>query len=286
MEGDTNQRIEKFKGFYAPNTTPVPDNFFDELLADLSGAEVKIVCYVMRRTFGFKRQSDSISISQMLTGIQRKDGTRLDRGTGLTKPTLLRALRSLKERNVLLAERRQSVSRGDEATEYRLNIIGEPRGKKMSHGGEAQNFTTPVVKKLDHPVVKKSYPQETGIQETVLNNVNVYDKSKTGTNEPVENRTDLRKLPDLALPREQIKYIADDIFAALGDTHSRGFYYLVAAKVPERVIRRTLSEIKQGNARSPAKVFTSRMKDYAAERSVPAIDTATLVGKMSLNERR
>jgi hypothetical protein len=142
------QKVPQFQGFYTPNSTAVPDNFFDELLADLSGAEVKVVCYVMRRTFGFKRQSDEISIRQMLYGIVKKDGTRLDCGTGLSKLTLLRALRSLKERRVLLTVRNSSVEHGDEATSYRLNIIGEVGGKKMIHGGEAQNFTTPLVKKI------------------------------------------------------------------------------------------------------------------------------------------
>lgn len=32
-----------FCGFRSPNTTPIPDEVFDELLADLSGAEVKVL---------------------------------------------------------------------------------------------------------------------------------------------------------------------------------------------------------------------------------------------------
>jgi hypothetical protein len=47
------------------------------------------------------------------------------------------------------------------------------------------------------------------------------------------------------------------------DQHSQPFYALVAAKIPESVIRQKLSEIKHGGAHSPAKVFTSAMKGYA-----------------------
>lgn len=263
------QKIEAFKGFYVPNSTPVPDNFFDELLAELSGAEVKVVCYVMRRTFGFKRQSDDISISQMLNGIVKRDGTRLDRGTGLSKPTLLRTIRSLKERNVLISLRNSSAERGDEATSYRLNIIVETRGKEMSHGGEIQKFTTGVVKKVDPPVVKKSYPQGTGLQHTE-NTVNVNDFSKKEKDEmPDEHaqapdKTDLRRLPDLKQDKDRTEYIANEISRELRDEHSKAFYYLVAAKIPEHVIRKALAEIREGGARSPARVFTSRIKDYAA----------------------
>jgi len=78
-------------------------------------------------------------------------------------------------------------------------------------------------------------------------------------------KTYLRKLPDLDQPKEKTKLIAQDIYQALGDKHSQGFYYLVAAKVPEGKIHATLSSIKHSGARSPAKVFASRMKEYAAE---------------------
>lgn len=47
--------------------------------------------------------------------------------------------------------------------------------------------------------------------------------------------------------------------------HSQAFYYLVAAKVPEPVVRKTLSEIRHDGARSPARVFAHRMKQYAAD---------------------
>src|SRR5687767_7341395 len=101
-----NQKRPIFTGFRSPNYTQVPDELFDELLVELSGAELKTLLYIIRRTFGFKRDSDSISLSQMLHGITKHDGTPLDRGIGLSKPTLLQALRSLEERQIILTERR------------------------------------------------------------------------------------------------------------------------------------------------------------------------------------
>jgi len=73
----------QFKGYASPNYTPVPDELFDEQLPDLSGAELKVLLYVIRRTFGFKRESDNISISQMLNGLHTYDGRQLDRGVVL-----------------------------------------------------------------------------------------------------------------------------------------------------------------------------------------------------------
>src|SRR5919106_799613 len=77
METEHTNNRKEFKGFYVPNSTQVPDTLFDELLSELSGAELKVVLYIIRRTFGFKRQTDTISISQLLHGITKKIGQAL-----------------------------------------------------------------------------------------------------------------------------------------------------------------------------------------------------------------
>jgi hypothetical protein len=97
------------------------------------------------------------------------------------------------------------------------------------------------------------------------NNVNVSKEGRgeTGVEEP---KTDLHSLPDLDLPREHINSIANEILAVFGDQNSKPFYTLVASKIPESFIRQKLSELKQGNSRSPARVFVSIVKNYAAEK--------------------
>jgi hypothetical protein len=84
-----------FKGYSKPNYTPVPDELFDEQLPDLSGAELKVLLYIIRRTFGFKKESDNISLNQLLHGITTREDVVLDRGTGLSKKTLLDTIRNL-----------------------------------------------------------------------------------------------------------------------------------------------------------------------------------------------
>jgi hypothetical protein len=168
---------------------------------------------------------------------------------------------------------------------YYERVFGKQKPIDSSHetrkGGDeesaisdvAQNATSEV-QKTPHPIWPESPPlrwreepqsnKQTEINN--LNNVNVNaDKEREGGYQEQEPKTDLRKLPDLDQPKEKTKLIAEDIYRALGDKHSQGFYYLVAAKVPEGRIFATLSELKQSGAHSPAKVFTSRMKDYAAE---------------------
>jgi Bacteriophage replication protein O len=267
------QGQEKFKGFYVPNSTQVPDTLFDELLSELSGAELKVVLYIIRRTFGFKRQSDTISINQLLFGITKKSGEALDKGTGLSKPTLLQALKSLTEKNIILPTRQFDEKGGFMPTEYRLNIastppeshhetppskkiLPSPLGQKTFQG-EAENFTKPLVKELYHTRYSK---QDTD------NNVNV-DKEGKGSGGTEEPKTDLHKLPTLEQDKAETELIANDILHQLGDRQSFPFYYLVASRVPKREIHAALSSIKQGGATSPPKVFANRMKNYVAQRA-------------------
>src|SRR6266536_5174085 len=176
MGSTDNQKPSPFRGFRSPNYSPVPDELFDELLVELSGAELKVLLYIIRRTFGFKRDSDNISLSQMLQGIRTHDGRILDRGVGLSKKTLLLVLRTLEERGIILTERRQSAEKGNEPTAYCLNVIGvdpapppreekstPPLGEKLHQGGGGK--ITPSPRGKNYPTQEKVV-QETAQQET------------------------------------------------------------------------------------------------------------------------
>jgi hypothetical protein len=244
-----------FRGYSKPNYTPVPDEVFDEQLPDLSGAELKVLLYIIRRTFGFKKESDNISLNQLLHGIKTKEDVVLDRGTGLSKKTLLDTIRNLIEKNLIISERRRSKEKGDEPTTYRLNILDEikensntPRGVKSTPGGGLK--TTP------HPSDKNYTTQDTVLQEIVNNTVNGVVKG--GIEKSV-----LQQLPDLGEPQEKTEYVAKQILRELGDEKSQRFYHLVAAKIPEGVIRETLSEVRVDGARNPARLFTYKIQRYA-----------------------
>ena len=51
--------------------------------------------------------------------------------------------------------------------------------------------------------------------------------------------------------------------AELQDAHSERFYNLIAARIPEDIIRQALAEIKADGADEPPKLFTHKMKIYA-----------------------
>ena len=153
----------RFQGFLAPRYTPVPDALFDELLSDLSGAELKVLLYIMRRTLGFKKDRDAISLGQICGGLVTRGGTPLDRGTGLARSTAVVAIRSLEDWGLVVGTRRHSATRGLEASAFQLHFAAEPSAKIEPPWYENQTRASSTA---GPPLVRKSHPQETGIQHT------------------------------------------------------------------------------------------------------------------------
>jgi hypothetical protein len=59
-----------FQGYSTPSYTMVPDELFDEHLPFLSGAELKVLLYIIRRTFGFKRIAIASACRRCYTALQ------------------------------------------------------------------------------------------------------------------------------------------------------------------------------------------------------------------------
>ncbi len=130
--------------------------------------------YICRRTFGFKKDADNISLSQMVSGITTKEGAQLDGGTGLSKSSVARALKDLEEKNIILRVRRSDPKRGDLPTTYQLNIV-DPRSVISRGERGSVSSDTPRVPHRDTPLSQHDIPrvphgdtQETEIQQTVV----------------------------------------------------------------------------------------------------------------------
>lgn len=114
-----------FGGFKNLNSTPIPDEFFDILAVQLSEAELRVLLYIMRRTFGFKKKGDAISLSQLTGGIRKRDGSVLDYGTGLSKPSVLKAVSGLQTKGIITIEKRTGEDGRNEINIYQLHFADE-----------------------------------------------------------------------------------------------------------------------------------------------------------------
>ena len=177
--------VYRFRGFQRPHYTQVPDELFDELMPHLNESELKVLLYIIRRTFGFKKDSDHISLSQMAEGITTKDGRQLDGGTGLARRSVMRGLKGLLEKGVVVTVR-QRTSQGDYETNlYALSMRDEQKwwGQFDSTGGD--NLTLPVGTEV---AIQETVLQQTVEQETVHSNIRMAPPSTENGIEYDEDR--------------------------------------------------------------------------------------------------
>jgi len=74
-------------GLLAPTTTPLPDEVIDTYLAQLKESELKVLLFIIRRTLGFGKHQDKISLSQISQGACKREC-----GTGLSKSAICAAI--------------------------------------------------------------------------------------------------------------------------------------------------------------------------------------------------
>ena len=159
-------------GFLKPTTTPTPDEIFDVWLSELTGAELKVLLYIVRRTFGFGKGADAISLSQITSGIRKRNGEILDRGTGLSRKSVYKAVQCLEEKGLIHVDRAMAEDGINEINIYSLTFregvgvfLPYRRGKNSQGVGEK----VPYGRGDSPPGVGEKVPsQETVLQETVL----------------------------------------------------------------------------------------------------------------------
>jgi phage replication O-like protein O len=147
-----------FPGFPFPNTTQIPNDVFDALMPSLSGGELKVLLYICRRTFGFQKDSDRISLAQIAHGITTKTGKVLDHGTGLCKRRVITALKALEKKNIIIT--READETGLNAVNtYRLNMATAGHAAEPPvHHGVVNSSSPPVVNSGSPGVVNCSAP--------------------------------------------------------------------------------------------------------------------------------
>ena len=167
-----------YEGFSSPNGTIVPDDVFDLLAPRLSEAELRVLLYIIRRTFGFKKDSDTISLKQMVEGITKRDGTVIDHGAGVVKSAAARAVRGLVEKGVVIATRNRSAEKGDEPTSYQLRFRVEPVFSKRTRGVPPKGQGGVLLENPQQTVLQATVRQQTGkeshphtLDEILLSNI-------------------------------------------------------------------------------------------------------------------
>ena len=115
-----------------PNYTQFPNIIIDDMMWQLTGAQVKIILAIARKTFGWHKQTDRISNSQ-LTGL-----------TGLSEAGLIKAMKGLLKMQLIIKE--QTGKGKGIKTNYEINFNTKLSNTKQSKALEESNTQLSLVK--------------------------------------------------------------------------------------------------------------------------------------------
>lgn len=128
-----------FRGFLPPteNWSKLPHQLIEAFPLIETLGEALSILYVLRHTWGFGDEDKKISIDEFRYGRKRRNGTRLDHGTGLSEPTLREGL-SRAIRHGFICVEIDDHDKGRVEKYYRLSerATEELGGKKLTPGGE------------------------------------------------------------------------------------------------------------------------------------------------------
>ena len=145
---------------FIPNAFQIPNSVIDELLAKLTCAELKCYLFVVRKTKGWNKESDSISVSQFMEV------------TGLSNRSVITACESLVEMGLLERSGGERKLNTYSVKAFDFSETGEKSslvksGENFSETGEKSSSN--LVKKVHTQNNNKNTIQNTNTNLTVSN---------------------------------------------------------------------------------------------------------------------
>lgn len=127
----------------------------------LSAQAYRLFSYILQRTWGFRKRSDEISYPQLMRGIQRRDGSRLDGGAGSgSRGTAAAALKELEAHGLI----ERTSGSGRDATIVDV-AIPHPFGIELATGPAGRR--TPAPSAASDSSVPSALPAPVSRQESI-----------------------------------------------------------------------------------------------------------------------
>lgn len=251
-----------FRGFEIPkqNWSKLPHEFIDNLHRIDSLAELKAILYILRHTWGFGEygKPKKLTIDEFCFGRKRRDGSRMDGGTGMTEPSVRAGLDKAAFHQFVLVEV-DARDLGRVKKYYSLNIRLEdvepdPETDPEDEGQGEKSFT-PEQKKFS-PRSKKVLPPSE--KETPDRNSRVKTKrSATRRADELPERFPI-KVESLAVTFMRLTGLkceskSDYVFWVYGNGKARakGFTHMQKDGITSNDLEAAYKYIDQHNRRNP-----------------------------------
>jgi hypothetical protein len=104
---------EKIESIEAPNSIQTPQQFF-ELMPKMLDCEVRVTGCIIHKTFGYDKQADVLSISQ------------LELGTEMSKPSVIKGVKLAEERGTVF-----TLKFGNPGEEFKLVMLNTQKNRRL-----------------------------------------------------------------------------------------------------------------------------------------------------------
>ncbi len=232
-----------FEGFSKPeaNFFRLPNEWTDITARITSLAEMKLVEYVLKHTWGYSEfdMVKKITTDEFMYGRKRKNGERIDNGTGLSKPSVIEGLNSAVKHGLLEVETDDSdKARIKKYYKLKMRTPLEPdEPEKEEPYADVKNVYTGV-KNVDSSGKQSLQRSEKYTKERYIN---VMKQNKKDTNET--------------------EYYAGLLADKLGDQKSLTYYKIACQRIDPHILMQKASEIiADGGARNPGAIFVEWVK--------------------------
>ncbi len=230
---------QSYEGFSKPeaNFFRLPNEWTDITAQVTSLAEMKLVEYVLRHTWGYSEYDivKKITTDEFMHGRKGKDGNRIDHGTGLSNKSVIEGLHKAVQHGLLEVET-------DDADKARIKKFYKLKMKtplQEDNGSYSDVKNVHIGEKNVHsPYVKSSHRSEKETKER-YNNVNKQIKKD----------------------QNELDYYAGLLADKLGDQKSLTYYKIACRRFNPQLLMQKASEImSDGGARNPGAIFVDWLK--------------------------
>jgi phage replication O-like protein O len=214
---------------FIPNSAQIPNILFDYWMAKLTPAEFKVLMAIARKTYGWNKSRDRISLKQI---------TKL---TGLHRSGVIKSLDELVERGLILKfKNKDEFDGGDLPNEYEINTECQ-QGVENNGEGSLPNIPPPG-DMVAYPLVDSVDPQNTlytkpTIQKEIEPSARIYTpplkkqkSEKTFLREFVKVTPEESEKLKAEIPEQQLNWMLDTLNAyigAHGDKYKSHYHTLV-----------------------------------------------------------
>jgi len=173
-----------FAGFEIPKTNffKMPDIWTDITSEINNLAELKVVEYVLRHTWGFREYDPNkkkrITIDEFMHGRKRKDGTRLDKGTKLSEQSVRTGIIKAIEHEYLEEE----IDDRDKARIRKFYSLKMQVGEPIEDEDDRDDLA-PSQQKPQDIGGQEVIPQDVGVKDVDLGVLNLIPRTETDTSD-------------------------------------------------------------------------------------------------------